>query len=149
MAKFRNKKCTFCKANVKEIDYKEIRGMEEVKEAEIDIAGMSIRICVVHTMGAARKLLEQIKAGKSPYHFIEIMACYGGCIGGGGQPPPHNKERLAKRIKALINVDERKKIRKSHKNPAALKIYAEYLGEPGSKKAHRLLHTTYSKKSYV
>ena len=77
------------------------------------------------------------------------MACYGGCIGGGGQPPPHNKERLAKRIKALIHVDEEKKIRKSHKNPAVLKLYKEYLGKPGSERAHKLLHTHYSKKTYV
>ena len=103
----------------------------------------------MHTMGAARRLLEQIKKGKSPYHFIEIMACYGGCIGGGGQPPPHSKEVLAKRTKALIHVDEGKKIRKSHKNPAVLKLYREYLGKPGSERAHKLLHTHYSKKTYI
>lgn len=135
--------------DLKEIDYKQIRSMKEVKEAELEIAGKKIKICVVHTMGAARKLLEQIKEGKSPYHFIEIMACYGGCIGGGGQPPPHSKKVLAKRIEALIKVDEGKKIRKSHKNPAVLKLYKEYLGKPGSERAHRLLHTKYYKKEYV
>ncbi len=135
--------------DLQQIDYNGIRGMQEIKEAEVDIAGQKIRICVVHTMGAARKLLEQIKAGKSPYHFIEIMACYGGCIGGGGQPPPHNKETLAKRTQALIQVDEGKQIRKSHKNPTALKLYREYLGEPGSEKAHKLLHTKYYKKGYI
>ena len=77
------------------------------------------------------------------------MACYGGCIGGGGQPPPHNKKRLAKRVKALIHVDEEKKIRKSHKSPAVIKLYKEYLGKPGSERAHKLLHTKYSKKSYI
>ncbi len=137
------------KKDLKKIDYTKIRSMEEIKEAEIEIAGKKLKICVVHTMGAARKLLEQIKKGKSPYHFIEIMACYGGCIGGGGQPPPHNKETLAKRVKALIHVDEEKKIRKSHKNPAVIKLYKEYLGKPGSERAHKLLHTKYSKKTYI
>lgn len=135
--------------DLKEIDYNSIRGMDEVKEAEIDIAGKKIKICVVHTIGAARKLLDDIKAGKSPYHFIEIMACYGGCIGGGGQPPPHNIATLKKRTQALIDVDEDKKIRKSHQNPAAIKLYKEYLGEPGSERAHKLLHTRYTKKSYI
>ncbi|MFC1705074.1 [FeFe] hydrogenase, group A, partial [Nanoarchaeota archaeon] len=135
--------------DLKAIDYKGIRGMDEVKEAELDIAGMKVKICVVHTVGAARKILEDIKAGKSPYHFIEIMACYGGCIGGGGQPPPHNIATLKKRTQALIDVDESKKIRKSHKNPAVLQLYKEYLGKPGSEKAHKLLHTKYTKKSYI
>jgi NADP-reducing hydrogenase subunit HndD len=135
--------------DLKEIDYTEIRSMKEIKEAELDIAGKKIKICVVHTLGAARKLLEQIKQGKSPYHFIEIMACYGGCIGGGGQPPPHSREMLKKRTKALITVDEKKKIRKSHKNPAVIKLYKEYLGKAGSEKAHKLLHTKYTKKTYV
>ncbi|MBW2975151.1 [FeFe] hydrogenase, group A [Candidatus Woesearchaeota archaeon] len=135
--------------DLQKIDYQQIRGMEEVKEAELEIAGKKIRVCVVHTMGAARKLLEQIKNGKSPYHFIEIMACYGGCIGGGGQPPPHSREVLKKRVKALIKVDEGKKLRKSHKNPAVIKLYKEYLGKPGSEKAHKLLHTKYFKKDYV
>jgi len=134
---------------LKEIDYTKIRGMNEIKEAEINIGGKKLKICVVHTMGAARKLLEQIRQGKSPYHFIEIMACYGGCIGGGGQPPPHSKEVLKKRTKALITVDERKEIRKSHKNPAVLKLYKEYIGKPGSERAHKLMHTNYSKKTYI
>lgn len=131
------------------IDYEDIRGMDEIKETQIEIAGKKLRICVVHTLGAARKLLDEIKGGKSPYHFIEIMACYGGCIGGGGQPPPHNRETLAKRTQALINVDEHKQIRKAHRNPAVMKLYEEYLGKPGSEKAHKLLHTKYSKKSYL
>ncbi|MBW2984887.1 [FeFe] hydrogenase, group A [Candidatus Woesearchaeota archaeon] len=135
--------------DLKQIDYTSIRGMDEVKEAELDIAGKKIKICVVHTIGAARKLLEQIKTGKSQYHFIEIMACYGGCIGGGGQPPPHNRATLRKRTKALIGVDEGKKLRKSHQNPAAVKLYKEYLGKPGSERAHKLLHTHYSKKTYI
>jgi len=135
--------------DLREVDYTKIRGMDEIKEAEIDIGGKKIKICVVHTMGAARRLLEQIRKGESPYHFIEIMACYGGCIGGGGQPPPHSKAILKKRTQALITVDERKGIRKSHKNPAVIKLYKEYLGKPGSERAHKLLHTKYYKKEYV
>ena len=134
---------------LKSIDYKDIRGMETMKEAELELDGQKIRIAVVHTLGEARKLMEEIKKGNSQYHFIEMMACYGGCIGGGGQPPPFNKKILAKRTKALIKVDEEHEVRKSHKNPAALALYKEYLGKPGSEKAHKLLHTTYSKKIYV
>lgn len=135
--------------DLKQIDYTNIRGMDTVKEAELEINGEKIKICVVHTLGEARKLMEQIKLGKSPYHFIEIMACYGGCIGGGGQPSPINKEVLAKRTKALISEDEDKPIRKSHKNPSAIKLYKEYLGEFGSEKAHKLLHTHYYKREYI
>jgi len=135
--------------DMKKIDYKTIRGMETMKEAELELGGEKIKICVVHTLGEARKLMNQVREGKSPYHFIEIMACYGGCIGGGGQPPPHNKKTLSKRTKALIEEDERKQIRKAHKNKSALQIYKEYLGEFGSKRAHKLLHTKYSKKDYI
>jgi len=131
------------------IDYKSIRGMETSKEAEIQIGNRKIRICVVHTLGEARRLLNQIRAGSSPYHFIEIMACYGGCIGGGGQPRPASRANLEKRAQALIREDEGKAIRKSHKNTAALRLYKEYLGEFGSEKAHRLLHTKYSRKNFI
>jgi len=131
------------------IDYKNIRGMDEIKEAEIELNGEKIKIAVVHTLGKARKIMEDIKAGKSPYHFIEIMACYGGCIGGGGQPAPCRIDVLKKRTHALIEEDEHKTLRKSHKNPSAIKLYKEYLGEFGSEKAHKLLHTHYSKKDYI
>jgi iron-only hydrogenase group A len=131
------------------VNYKSVRGMETMKEAELAINGKKVRVCVVHTLGEARKLMDQIRAGKSPYHFIEIMACYGGCIGGGGQPRPAPKEVLEKRMEALNREDEGKPVRKSHKNPSALKLYKEYLGEFGSEKAHRLLHTRYSRRDYI
>ncbi len=133
---------------LKKIDYKKLRSMDTMKEATVEIAGKKINVCAVHTLGEARKLLENIKAGKSKYHFIEIMACYGGCIGGGGQPQPCTTEVLKKRVKALVNVDEKKKLRKSHKNPGALKIYKDYLGKFGSERAHKLLHTKYYPKKY-
>ena len=131
------------------IEYETIRGMETMKEASLNLQGEEVRICAVHTMGEARKLLEQIKRGESPYHFIEIMACYGGCVGGGGQPPPHRKEVLAKRAQALIKEDGGKQLRKSHKNPDVLKLYSDYLGEFGSERAHKLLHTSYTNKCLI
>lgn len=134
--------------NFRNIEYEKIRGMETLKEATIEIAGHNVNIAVVHTLGEARKLMDEIKAGKSKYHFIEIMACYGGCIGGGGQPRPCTWDVLQKRVGALIKEDENKEIRKSHKNPAVLKLYEEYLGEFGSEKAHQLLHTSYYPQKY-
>lgn len=130
--------------NLRAIEYKNIRGLETCKEATLDIAGKKINIAVVHTLGEARKIMEDIRAGTSSYHFIEIMACYGGCIGGGGQPRVYDTlEVLPKRAAALNRVDKNKKIRKSHKNPHAIKIYDEFIGKPGGKKAHKLLHTSY------
>jgi iron-only hydrogenase group A len=131
------------------IDYKNIRGMQTVKEADIELNGEKIKICVVHTLGEARKIMEDIKEGKSPYHFIEIMACYGGCIGGGGQPAPMRIPILKKRTEALVKEDESKSIRKSHLNPSAIKLYKEYLGEFGGEKAHKLLHTHFAKKEFI
>ena len=135
--------------NFRNIEYENIRGMSTIKEATVEIAGQKINICVVHTLGQARKIMEEIKAKKSKYHFIEIMACYGGCIGGGGQPAPITSEMLKKRVSALIKEDEKKEIRKSHRNPSAIKLYEEYLGEIGGEKAHKLLHTKYYKRGYV
>ncbi|MFH1788920.1 MAG: NADH-dependent [FeFe] hydrogenase, group A6 [Candidatus Altiarchaeota archaeon] len=135
--------------NLRKFEYTCIRGMATMKEAEVELGGEKIKACVVHTLGEARKLLEQIRAGESPYHFIEIMACYGGCVGGGGQPPPHRKEILEKRAKALIREDSGKKLRKSHKNPDVLRIYEEYLGEFGGPKAHKLLHTHYQNRCLI
>jgi iron-only hydrogenase group A len=135
--------------DLKAIDYKTIRGMETRKEAELELAGEKIRICVVHTLGEARKVMDDIKAGRSPYHFVEIMACYGGCVGGGGQPRPCTKDRLAKRAEALLKQDKRTALRKSHLNPSALQLYKDYLGEFGSEKAHKLLHTQYYKRDWL
>jgi iron only hydrogenase large subunit-like protein len=135
--------------DLENVEYSPVRGMETMKEAELELAGQKVKICVVHTLGEARKLMEQIKAGKSPYHFIEIMACYGGCIGGGGQPTPMRKEILSKRAEALNSEDRGKMLRKSHQNPAVLKLYKEYLGEFGSDQAHRLLHTKYTNRCII
>ncbi len=136
--------------NFKHIDYQAIRGMETLKEATVHIDGMEINLAVVHTLGEARKLMEQIRSGTCKYHFIEIMACYGGCIGGGGQPAPTERfdEVLKKRVQALITEDLHKEIRKSHKNPAVNKLYDEYLGDIGGERAHKLLHTSYQRREF-
>ena len=136
------------------VEYEAVRGLDSVKEATLEIDGLEIKVAVASGMKAAKPLLEDIKNGISPYHFIEIMGCPGGCINGGGQPfiPANikNKEGFetyrAKRAKALYAEDELKHIRKSHENPQILTLYRNYLGEPNSHKAHELLHTKYKSK---
>ncbi len=138
----------FTGKSLEQIEFHELRGMEGIRSATVDFDGLPIHIGIAHGLGNARKLLEDVQAGKSHYHAIEIMACPGGCIGGGGQPFHHGDgEILAKRAKAIYTEDERKTIRKSHENPYIQKLYAEYLGEPGGKRAHSLLHTQYYDKN--
>lgn len=135
--------------DIPSVEYQQVRGMETMKEATLSLAGKDVRVCVVHTLGEARKVMESIKNGTCPYHFVEVMACYGGCVGGGGQPRPTTKEVLLARTQALAHVDEQKKIRKSHHNAAVQQLYKDYLGEPGSHRAHELLHTKYTQKEYL
>ena len=135
--------------NLEKIEYTQIRGEKGIKEATLNINGKDIKIAVAHGLKNARIIMEEIKSGKSPYHFVEIMACPGGCIMGGGQPIHSSKERelidiRALRASALYTIDERSVIRKSHENPILQKIYKEYLGEPGGHRAHELLHTSYA-----
>lgn len=130
------------------IDFEELRGLDGIRQASIDIDGFELKIGIAHGLGNARKLLEDIKAGNSEFHAIEIMACPGGCIGGGGQPLHHGDSRILKaRAKAIYREDSNKKIRKSHENPYIQKLYEEFLGKPLSEKAHHLLHTHYFDKS--
>jgi NADP-reducing hydrogenase subunit HndD len=132
------------KKELPRLDFDELRGMEGIRKATIDFGGTPINIGIAHGLGNARKLLEEIQAGKSEFHAIEIMSCPGGCIGGGGQPYHHgNAEILKKRQKAIYQEDSKKAIRKSHKNPYIIKLYDEFLGHPMSEKAHHLLHTAY------
>uniref|UniRef100_A0A7V4TGQ3 2Fe-2S iron-sulfur cluster binding domain-containing protein n=1 Tax=Candidatus Caldatribacterium saccharofermentans TaxID=1454753 RepID=A0A7V4TGQ3_9BACT len=128
---------------LEKLDFYSVRGMDGVKEATVDINGMEVHVAVAHGLGNARKVLDQVKAGHSKYHFIEIMACPGGCIGGGGQPIPTNLEIRMKRIEAIYQVDRNLPLRKSHENPAIKRLYEEFLGEPNGEKAHHLLHTHY------
>ncbi|MGC8823030.1 MAG: NADH-dependent [FeFe] hydrogenase, group A6 [Bacteroidales bacterium] len=135
------------------IDFYELRGLDGIRQASIDFNGLTLNIGIAHGLGNARKLLEEIRAGKSQYHAIEIMACPGGCIGGGGQPLHHGDSSIIKaRQKAIYLEDSNKPIRKSHENPYIQKIYQEFLGKPMSEKAHHLLHTIYfdrSKKHFI
>ena len=133
------------------IDYDEIRGVEGIKTATVKVGDTDVKIAVAHGLGNARKLLDDIKAGKADYHFIEIMACPGGCVTGGGQPIVDSRTKMdidvrAARAKAIYEEDKNLPIRKSHKNPAIVKIYEEFLGKPCGHKSHELLHTHYTKR---
>jgi len=126
------------------LDFTELRGMEGVKQATIDFDGLPINIGIAHGLGNARKLLDDLKSGKSKFHAIEVMACPGGCIGGGGQPLHHGDSSILKaRAAAIYREDASKPIRVSHENPFIIQLYKEFLGEPNSEKAHHLLHTQY------
>ncbi len=136
--------------DLKEIEYHDVRGVEGVKEAAVEVNGQTIKVAVAHGLGNARKVLDKIRAGEADWQFVEIMACPGGCVNGGGQPiqPARIKNWIdlrAERAKALYSEDRRLPIRKSHQNDSVMKgIYEGYLGEPGSELAHKLLHTTYT-----
>ena len=134
------------------LDFMEVRGVKGIKEATYNVAGTDIKVAVVSGLANARELLNKVKSGEADYHFIEIMGCPGGCVNGGGQPQqPANirnfSDLRALRAKALYDIDVTRSVRKSHENTAIKELYAEFLGEPGSHKAHELLHTTYVKRS--
>jgi len=134
-----------------------VRGMEGIREASIKLEkvkkewkfleGIEFKVAVAHGLINARKIMEQVANNTSPYHFIEIMACPGGCIGGGGQPIPTSPEIRKKRAQAIYEEDAAKPIRKSHENPEIKQIYDEFLIKPLSHKAHKLLHTHYTKRN--
>ncbi len=126
------------------VDFAAVRGLQGVKEATIDLGDRHLNVAAASGLGNARKILENIERGTSKYHVIEIMACPGGCINGGGQPYSLERiERIEERTRALYAIDSGKAIRKSHENPSIRRLYAEFLGEPGSPRAHELLHTNY------
>ncbi len=126
-----------------DIDFQAVRGMQGIKEAEVNLGGQIVKVAVSHSLANARILIEQVVAGTSPYQFIEIMACPGGCIGGGGQPYGTTNEVRQQRIASIYEVDGKMVYRKSHENPSIKALYKEYFIEPNSKKAHHLLHTNY------
>jgi len=133
---------------LEKVEFAELRGMENIRQATLDFDGLPINIGIAHGLGNARKLLEDIRAGKSQFHAIEIMACPGGCIGGGGQPYHHGDSAiLKKRAGAIYREDAGKPIRKSHENPFITELYREFLGKPLGEKSHHLLHTHYFDKS--
>lgn len=125
------------------LNFTEVRGLEGIKESTVHIDGLDLKVAVAHGLGNAKVLLKQIDKGESPYHFIEVMACPGGCIGGGGQPIKSTMDVKQKRIDAIYQIDADLPLRKSHKNPDVMRLYDEYLGEPLGHKSHELLHTHY------
>ena len=134
-----------------DLNFRAVRGVEAIKEAEYDLNGTKVRVAVTSGLENASKLLDMVRSGEKDYHFIEIMACPGGCVNGGGQPhqPGYVRNFIdlrAERAKALYSEDEAMTLRKSHENPMVKKLYDEYLEKPGSHKAHELLHTEYVKR---
>ncbi len=134
--------------NLEQIEIQDVRGLKGVKEVNIDLNGQQVRAAIAHGIGNVESVIEKVKNAKSqnkelPYHFIEVMACPGGCIGGGGQPYGVNNELRKKRAQGLYRDDKEHKVRYSHLNPSVKKIYKEFLGKPLGKKAHKLLHNKY------
>lgn len=129
------------------VNFEAVRGLEGVKEATVKIGDLDLKVAVASGLANARKLMDLIMEGKADYHFIEIMCCPGGCLGGGGQPIPTTDEVRRARMEAIYRADEGLPLRKSHENPAVKALYEEFLGEPNSHKAHELLHTHYTPRS--
>ena len=126
------------------IEFEAVRGMNGIKEASVPLKeGLTAKVAIAHTLANARVILEKIRAGEADYHFIEIMACPGGCSGGGGQPIITSAEHRQKRIDAIYECDKCSELRKSHDNPAVKELYDTYLGKPLGEKSHHLLHTHY------
>lgn len=134
------------------VEFEEVRGTEGIKEATYNVAGMDVKVAVASGLSNAKIIMDKVRAGEADYHFIEIMCCPGGCVNGGGQPQVDGDTRnftdvRGLRAKVLYNNDANKELRKSHDNPSIKKLYDEYLGEPGSEKAHHILHTSYVKRT--
>ena len=134
------------------LEFTEVRAVEGLREVDVEIGDMTVKLGVANGLVNAKSLLDKVVSGEQEFHVIEIMACPGGCIGGGGQPyPPSNYQILdpalcAKRARALYSIDSQQSMRRSHDNPAVKALYDEFLGEPGGPKAHELLHTHYEAK---
>ncbi len=128
------------------LEFTAVRGTEGIKEASVDLNGRTVRVCIAHGLGNARKVMEQVKADTAPWDFIEIMACPGGCVGGGGNAP-RTWAKVRKRLEAIYEEEKRLPIRKSHDNPYVQQCYAEFLGEPNGEMSHALLHTKYVNRS--
>jgi iron only hydrogenase large subunit-like protein len=133
----------------KEWEMTNIRGLEGVKRASYTIAGKTLNVAVVNGVKQAKALLEEIAAGRSDLHFVEVMSCPGGCIGGGGQPLVTDPQRVKSRMQQLYAMDQRELMRGSHQNPAIQSLYFELLGEPLSETSHHLLHTHYEPRSVM
>lgn len=139
--------------SLENIEFEAVRGMEGIKEAVINVGDLPVKVAVVHGLGNARKLMDAVKEGRADYHFIEIMACPGGCVGGGGnairkgEKMRSRKQKMAPRFEAVYEEDKRLPVRKSHENSSVKALYEEFLGKPNGHKSHELLHTTYTDRS--
>ncbi|MBR5496216.1 MAG: [Oscillospiraceae bacterium] len=136
---------------LKKLEFEEVRGVEGIKKATYNVAGMDINVAIASGLANAKALMEKIKSGEEKFHFVEVMACPGGCVNGGGQPTQPASVRnfvdvRAVRAKSLYQEDENLPLRKSHESPVVKELYDTYFGEPGSHKAHEVLHTTYVKR---
>ncbi|MDD5348030.1 MAG: iron hydrogenase small subunit, partial [Candidatus Omnitrophica bacterium] len=132
---------------LEKVDFESVRGLKGIKTADIDVDGTIVKVAVASSLSNARVLLDEVQQEKSPYAFIEIMTCPGGCLGGGGQPHPTNTEVRQKRMEAIYQEDKGMSIRKSHENPAIKELYKEFLGQPLGEVSHHLLHTHYHARS--
>lgn len=132
---------------LEDVNFTMVRGIQGMKEAEVDLEGTVVKVAVANSLGCARKIMDDIKAGTSPYHFIEVMCCPGGCIGGGGQPIPSTIAKRIERIDAIYEEDAGLPLRKSHENPEVIALYEDFLKEPLGHKSHELLHTHYTPKN--
>ncbi len=135
--------------DLKNLVIKEVRGLEGIKEATVKIGDLEVNVAVAHGLGNARKVMESIISGEKNYHFVEIMTCPNGCIGGGGQPIGLDLDAVRARMQALYRIDEKEAIRTSHDNPSIKRIYDEFLGKPNSEISHKLLHTHYHKREDI
>jgi len=147
-AALRTAQDTLTGKDLEEINFEEVRGGKGIKRATVNIGGTEVKVVAASGLANAQKIMDEIKEGKADYQFVEIMACPGGCIMGGGQPIKSSKERMefdVRKLRAdcLYSIDEKSTIRKSHENPVVQKIYKDFLEKPGSHKAHDLLHTKY------
>ena len=131
------------------LEIKAVRGLDAVKGAEVTINGQKISVAVVSGLGNARKLLDEIRAGRDDLHFIEVMTCPGGCIAGGGQPYSTDLSNVRARMQALYKIDHDEPVRTSHSNPEVIRLYEEFLGKPLGQKSHHLLHTKYAAREVI
>jgi NADH-quinone oxidoreductase subunit G len=126
-----------------DVNFTDVRGIKGIKEAEVDLDGTKVKVAIANGLGNARALLEKIRSGEASYHFVEMMACPGGCIGGGGQPLTKTNVKREERIHTLYAEDAACALRKSHENPEVKKLYEDYLQAPLGEKSHKYLHTQY------
>lgn len=136
-------------AEMKQLEVQEVRGMEGIKEATVQIGEMELKVAVANGLGHAKQLIKEIKAGRKEVHFMEVMTCPGGCIAGGGQPFDTDLEAVKARMKGLYRLDSKAQDRTSHSNQSVQRLYREFLGEPLSDRSHALLHTSYGERLVI